>query len=71
MIFLASLLASLLTSAQAEPFLQGNNGSWVIGNDLWNITIGQTYGTKLYFNGHDLIGDAVGHYVSYSQSWAL
>lgn len=58
----------LLRLAQAAPFLQGNNGSWVIGNDIWNITIGQTYGTKLYYKDHDLVGNAVGHYVSYSQS---
>ena len=52
--------------ALAAPFLQINNGSWVIGNDLWNITIGHTYGTKLYYKNHDLVGDAVGHYVSYN-----
>lgn len=49
------------------PFLEtlGNN-TWIIGNDLWNVTQGPTYGTQLYYKGHDCVGEAVGHYVSYS-----
>lgn len=61
---LALLLSPL--SAAAGPFLQSLNGSWIIGNDLWNITQGPVYGKQLYYKDHDLIGDAVGHYVGYS-----
>lgn len=50
------------------PFLKVvDNSTWVIGNELWNVTQGQTYGTKLYYKDHDCVGDAVGHYVSYSE----
>lgn len=43
-----------------------NSITHIIGNDLWNITISEVFGTKLYYKNHDLVGDAVGHYVSYS-----
>ncbi|KAI9738374.1 MAG: hypothetical protein M1834_008877 [Cirrosporium novae-zelandiae] len=58
-------LASIIGCAAASgPFLQTvDSSSWVIGNDLWNITIGKYYGTKLYYKDNDLIGDAYGHYV--------
>lgn len=59
------LLFSQLCAA-AGPFLQTLNGSWVIGNDLWNITQGSVYGKPAYYNGKDIIGEAVGHYVGYS-----
>jgi rhamnogalacturonan endolyase len=50
------------------PFLQKvDDTTHIIGNDLWNVTIGQQYGVKLYYKGKDLVGDAVGHYVSYSE----
>jgi len=46
------------------PFLQQtSNDTWVLGNDIWNITQGPIYGTKLYYQGKDAIGSAVGHYV--------
>lgn len=52
---------------QTGPFyLKLNDTQHVIGNDLWNITIGYTYGTKLFYKQRDIIGNAVGHYVSYS-----
>ncbi|KAH8819826.1 polysaccharide lyase family 4, domain III-domain-containing protein [Xylogone sp. PMI_703] len=61
---LAAIPAAL---AGQGPFLKAlDDGSHVIGNDIWNITIGQTYGTKLYYKGKDIIGEAVGHYVSYN-----
>jgi hypothetical protein len=47
-------------------FLQLNDTEYVIGNDIWNITIGPTFGTKLYYKGKDIVGNAVGHYSSYS-----
>ncbi|KFY25884.1 hypothetical protein V493_04390 [Pseudogymnoascus sp. VKM F-4281 (FW-2241)] len=38
----------------------------IIGNDIWNVTIGRQYGTKLYYKNRDIVGNAVGHYVSYN-----
>lgn len=72
-LYASVLLARALTSAHpvveraAGPFLsQVDNETWVIGNELWNLTQQRTYGVKLYYNERDLVGDAVGHYVSYS-----
>lgn len=67
--FLAVALSQVWQVVQARgPFLiKVNDTSHIIGNDLWNITIGQTYGTKLYYKNHDCVGKAVGHYVSYSK----
>lgn len=65
---LYAFLSIALATAKAEkPFIQqvSNSSEWIIGNDLWNITIGETYGTKLFYKDHDLIGDAVGHYAGY------
>ncbi|KAL3468837.1 polysaccharide lyase family 4, domain III-domain-containing protein [Aspergillus californicus] len=64
--FLAGLGACALAEAKG-PFLQKiNDTQHVIGNDHWNLTVGYQYGTKLYYKGKDLVGDAVGHYVSYN-----
>lgn len=53
--------------AAKGPFLtQTDNQTWVLGNDLWNVTEGANYATKLYSTlvpGQDLVGDAWGHYV--------
>ncbi|KAG9528325.1 polysaccharide lyase family 4 protein, partial [Aureobasidium melanogenum] len=47
-----------------SPFLQQtSNNTWVLGNDIWNITQGPIYATKLFFQGKDAIGSAAGHYV--------
>lgn len=49
------------------PFLQQlDNQTWMIGNGIWNVTQQVTYGVQLYYKGQDCVGDAVGHYVSYS-----
>jgi rhamnogalacturonan endolyase len=68
------LLAGALTTAHpveeraAGPFLsQVDNETWVIGNEMWNLTQQRTYGVKLFYKGRDLVSDAVGHYVSYSK----
>lgn len=63
-------LTALTTGVYAKgPFLHKlNDTAHVIGNDLWNVTIGQQYGVKLYYKNQDLVGDAWGHYVSYSIS---
>ncbi|KAI0130102.1 polysaccharide lyase family 4 protein [Xylariales sp. AK1849] len=69
---LATLLPSFVTAVSLHgratgPFLsQVDNFTWVMGNQLWNVTQGQTYGVKLYFKDRDCVGDAVGHYVSYN-----
>jgi len=52
-----------------EPFLiRGTKNTYVIGNDLWNVTVGPTFATKLLYKGVNLVGNASGHYVSYSTS---
>ena len=59
--------APRIARALTEPFLtQIDNETWVIGNELWNMTQQRTYGVKLMYKGRDLVGSAVGHYVSYS-----
>ncbi|GES65207.1 rhamnogalacturonase [Aspergillus terreus] len=64
----AGIVAALAAGAYAKgPFLQKiDDSTHVIGNDLWNVTIRQQYGVKLFYKGQDLVGDAWGHYVSYS-----
>lgn len=72
----ALLLAASFTCAAARvvalatgPFLtQLDNQTWVIGNEIWNMTQQVTYGVNLYYQDHDCVNDAVGHYVSYSKS---
>lgn len=67
--FNAFLVAALwFVSVDAGgPFLKTvSESEHIIGNDLWNITIGRQYGTKLYYKDHDLVGETTGHYVSYS-----
>jgi rhamnogalacturonan endolyase len=67
--FFTVALSAIIHVVQGKgPFLQTINAAQhVIGNDLWNITIGPIYGTKLYYQGRDCVGRAVGHYVSYSK----
>jgi rhamnogalacturonan endolyase len=60
-------LAAVQTVLAKGPFFQEINATThVIGNDLWNITIGRQYGVKLFYKNKDIVGPAVGHYVSYS-----
>lgn len=66
-----SILASALaiaTQVHAKgPFLKTvGPEEHIIGNDIWNVTIGRQYGTKLFYKNRDIVGDAVGHYASYS-----
>lgn len=68
-----SIWASALTIAaqvQAKgPFLETvGPQEHIIGNDIWNVTIGDIYGTKLFYKNRDIVGNAVGHYASYSLS---
>ncbi|KAF2429048.1 putative rhamnogalacturonase [Tothia fuscella] len=63
--------------AAGEPFLKlVDDKTFVIGNDFWNLTTGESFGTKLWYKGYDLVGNASGHYVSYNGaannlSWTL
>ncbi|KAK7972794.1 hypothetical protein PG996_007014 [Apiospora saccharicola] len=67
-LLLSSSRAHTLPSlASADPFLRKlGNETWVIGNEVWNMTQGRQYGVELYYKDHDCVGDAVGHYVSYN-----
>ncbi|KAF4468420.1 rhamnogalacturonate lyase [Fusarium albosuccineum] len=66
-----SLVAALgpLVGASRGPFLESTgDGSWVIGNDLWNVAQGPVYAKNLFWEGvpgEDLVGSASGHYVGY------
>jgi rhamnogalacturonan endolyase len=42
------------------------NSTWVLGNQIWNVTQNRQYANQLWYNGKDRVGQAVGHYVSYS-----
>lgn len=65
-------IASCISGRAIGPFLeQVDNQTWIIGNEIWNLTQEVTYGVKLYYQDHDCVGDAVGHYVSYSTSQDL
>lgn len=71
-LFLGSVFAApapIVASEFTKPFLipRTANTGWIIGNSLWNITIGDVYGKKLFYGGRDLIGNAVGHYSGYGK----
>lgn len=72
-------IAALASSTFAVPlegrakqpksfFTEVGNSTWVIGNDVWNVTQNLQYANKLWYKGKDRVGRAVGHYVSYSKS---
>ena len=72
-------LAALASSTFAAPleerakqpksfFKEVGNSTWIIGNDVWNVTQNLQYANKLWYKGKDRVGQAVGHYVSYSKS---
>lgn len=66
-LLLLTTQALSVVSRATGPFLtQVDNQTWIIGNDVWNLTQEVTYGVKLYYQDHDCVGDAVGHYVSYN-----
>ncbi|KAG8623901.1 hypothetical protein KVT40_008877 [Elsinoe batatas] len=61
-----ALLGAVATGVQAlrGPFLdQISTNTWILGNDIWNLTQGPVYGTKLHYRGEDAVKDASGHYV--------
>lgn len=66
-ILAASLLLVGASQAKQHGFLKDNgDGTWIIGNDVWNMTQEKVYGSKLYYKDQELVGRAAGHYVSYS-----
>ena len=42
------------------------DSTWVLGNQIWNVTQNRQYANQLWYKGKDRVGQAVGHYVSYS-----
>lgn len=72
-LFFALSLGQFVSTATAfSPFFQQvSDAQWVIGNDVWNITISSTYGKKLFYKEKDLIGDAVGYYASTSKCFCF
>lgn len=65
-----NLSAVPLGAASTPFFIKLSDTEHVIGNHIWNITIGPTYGTKLFYKNKDIVGNASGHYLSYSISQA-
>lgn len=58
--FLCVFIASTYATG---PFLLNVNATHnIIGNDIWNITVGPVYGTNLYYKQQDIVGSAAGHY---------
>jgi rhamnogalacturonan endolyase len=54
-------------SKQPKSFLKElGNSTWVLGNEIWNVTQNRQYADQLWYKGKDRVGDAVGHYVSYN-----
>jgi rhamnogalacturonan endolyase len=67
--FAAIVVAAPLEERAKTPksFLKAlGNSTWVIGNEIWNVTQNRQYANKLWYRGQDRVGKAVGHYVSYS-----
>jgi rhamnogalacturonan endolyase len=52
---------------QPKSFLKElGNSTWILGNEIWNVTQNRQYADQLWYKGKDRVGDAVGHYVSYN-----
>lgn len=61
------------TAAKGAFLTEVGNQTWVFGNDLWNVTQGPNYATKLYSTivpDQDLVGTAYGHYSDIG-TWTL
>ncbi|KAH6715751.1 polysaccharide lyase family 4, domain III-domain-containing protein [Leptodontidium sp. MPI-SDFR-AT-0119] len=68
----ATFLGIIRLASAAGPFFTSITATQhVLGNDIWNITVGTRYGTRLYYKGRDLVGKAAGHYVSHSGGTSL
>lgn len=68
---LAAIVAAAPLEERArkpQSFLKEvGNSTWVLGNEIWNVTQNRQYADQLWYKGKDRVGDAVGHYVSYSK----
>jgi rhamnogalacturonan endolyase len=63
----AAPVADAPSSNQPKSFLKElGNSTWIIGNEIWNVTQNRQYANQLWYKGIDRVGEAVGHYVSYS-----
>lgn len=65
-VLLSTVFARVVPRATGPFLTQVDSQTWIIGNDVWNVTQEAIYGVKLYYQDHDCVGDAVGHYVSYN-----
>jgi rhamnogalacturonan endolyase len=66
-LLLAASISAVPLQRATGPFLtQVDNTTWIFGNDVWNVTQGQTYADQPWYKDRDCVGEAVGHYVSYS-----
>jgi rhamnogalacturonan endolyase len=66
-LLVATFAAFIGSSQAAGPFLKTISATeHILGNDIWNVTVGELYGKKLFYKNHDCVGNAVGHYASYS-----
>jgi rhamnogalacturonan endolyase len=64
---LAGLVAASPAAKKPKSFLKElGNSTWVLGNEIWNVTQNRQYANQLWYAGKDRVGAAVGHYVSYS-----
>jgi rhamnogalacturonan endolyase len=64
---LAALVSAAPSAKQPKSFLKElGNSTWVLGNEIWNVTQNRQYANQLWYKGKDRVGDVVGHYVSYS-----
>jgi hypothetical protein len=65
---LISALLNVVGVVLANPFFKElGPARWSIGNELWSIEIGKTYGTNLVYERKDLIGVAKGFYAGYGE----
>lgn len=62
------LVGGLLVEAARGPFLEQVDAlTWVFGNDLFNVTQSESFATKVYYRGKELVGTAKGHYIGTDQ----
>jgi rhamnogalacturonan endolyase len=69
LLFVFFRCALILSEARAvrPPFFKRINAeTHIIGNDIWNVTVGRVVGKKLYYKGAELVGRGAGHFASYS-----
>ncbi|KAE8151460.1 polysaccharide lyase family 4, domain III-domain-containing protein [Aspergillus avenaceus] len=61
-------VALALPSGDDAPFLEVVDSSKaIVGNSVWNATVGPNYAKPIYYNGKEIVGSAKGQYYSYAQ----